>query len=64
MLFSGTVRSNLDPFDKHSDAELWDALAHVALKVRVSHGTPVLGGGSAMATRVFLTRAHEQDWGN
>ncbi|KAG1750701.1 ABC protein [Suillus lakei] len=26
LLFSGTIRSNLDPFSKHSDAELWDAL--------------------------------------
>lgn len=32
MLFSGTVRSNLDPYGRHSDAELWDALGHVALK--------------------------------
>jgi ABC-type multidrug transport system fused ATPase/permease subunit len=23
---SGTLRSNLDPFDLHTDAELWDAL--------------------------------------
>ncbi|KAG1744460.1 ABC protein [Suillus lakei] len=26
LLFSGTIRSNLDPFSQHSDAELWDAL--------------------------------------
>ncbi|RUS23063.1 hypothetical protein BC937DRAFT_92822, partial [Endogone sp. FLAS-F59071] len=26
ILFSGTLRSNLDPFDKHDDAELWTAL--------------------------------------
>ncbi|KAG0700067.1 ABC protein [Suillus ampliporus] len=26
LLFSGTIRSNLDPFAQHSDAELWDAL--------------------------------------
>ena len=32
MLFSGSVRSNLDPYGRHSDAELWDALGHVALK--------------------------------
>lgn len=25
-LFKGTIRTNLDPFDEHSDAELWDAL--------------------------------------
>ena len=32
MLFSGSVRTNLDPYNRHSDAELWDALGHVALK--------------------------------
>ncbi|KAI8894377.1 P-loop containing nucleoside triphosphate hydrolase protein, partial [Globomyces pollinis-pini] len=26
ILFDGTLRSNLDPFNKHSDKELWDAL--------------------------------------
>lgn len=31
LLFSGTVRSNLDPFSQYDDAKLWDALrkAHV-----------------------------------
>jgi ATP-binding cassette subfamily C (CFTR/MRP) protein 1 len=30
-LFSGTVRTNLDPFSEHDDAELWKALrrAHI-----------------------------------
>jgi ABC-type multidrug transport system fused ATPase/permease subunit len=31
VLFSGTVRSNLDPFEQHGDAELRDALARVHL---------------------------------
>ncbi|GAP88211.1 putative multidrug resistance-associated protein 1 [Rosellinia necatrix] len=31
VLFSGTVRSNLDPFDNHTDAELFDSLARVHL---------------------------------
>ena len=26
MLFSGTMRFNLDPFSRHSDSELWRAL--------------------------------------
>ncbi|KAL8326520.1 hypothetical protein RB597_003020 [Gaeumannomyces tritici] len=30
-LFKGTVRSNLDPFDEHSDLELWDALRQADL---------------------------------
>jgi len=31
VLFRGTVRSNLDPFGRHSDAETWDALRRVKL---------------------------------
>ncbi|KAI0383463.1 P-loop containing nucleoside triphosphate hydrolase protein [Hypomontagnella monticulosa] len=31
VLFSGTVRSNLDPFDDHTDAELFDSLHRVHL---------------------------------
>ncbi|CAJ2500027.1 Uu.00g028800.m01.CDS01 [Anthostomella pinea] len=31
VLFSGTVRSNLDPFDNHTDAELFDSLSRVHL---------------------------------
>ena len=37
VLFSGTVRSNLDPYSRYEDHELWDALSHVALKVRAVH---------------------------
>lgn len=29
VLFSGTIRKNLDPFDEHSDHTLWDALEEV-----------------------------------
>jgi len=32
MLFLGTFRDNLDPFRKHQDAELWEALEVVQLK--------------------------------
>ncbi|XP_054162951.1 multidrug resistance-associated protein 1-like [Oppia nitens] len=32
ILFSGTIRSNLDPFDKFSDEELWTVLEHSHLK--------------------------------
>ncbi|KAI6777753.1 ATP-dependent bile acid permease [Emericellopsis cladophorae] len=31
VLFSGTIRSNLDPFNEHADSELFDALARVQL---------------------------------
>ncbi|KAF9182238.1 hypothetical protein BGZ51_004856 [Haplosporangium sp. Z 767] len=31
MLFTGTIRSNLDPFNDHVDSELWEALQRVHL---------------------------------
>lgn len=31
VLFSGTLRSNLDPFDEHSDAALYDAMQRASL---------------------------------
>ena len=35
MLFSGTVRHNLDPFEQHGDAAVWAALEDVQLKAVV-----------------------------
>lgn len=35
VLFSGTVRSNLDPFNTYSDADLWQALERSHLKNKV-----------------------------
>ncbi|XP_044496376.1 ABC transporter C family member 2-like isoform X4 [Mangifera indica] len=32
VLFSGTVRFNLDPFSEHNDADLWEALERAYLK--------------------------------
>jgi ABC-type multidrug transport system fused ATPase/permease subunit len=32
VIFSGTLRLNLDPFETHTDAELWHALEKVHLK--------------------------------
>ncbi|KAG7364336.1 multidrug ABC transporter permease/ATPase [Nitzschia inconspicua] len=31
VLFSGTIRTNLDPFDEHSDADIFDVLMRVGL---------------------------------
>ena len=38
MLFTGSMRDNLDPFHEHSDAAVWAALrrAHLALVVEAS----------------------------
>lgn len=35
VLFSGTVRSNLDPFQNHTDDEIWLALERAHLKEKV-----------------------------
>lgn len=32
VLFSGTLRYNLDPFDEYTDSELWDVLGRVQLQ--------------------------------
>jgi len=49
-LFTGTVRSNLDPFQQYSDAAIWDALQRSYLKAKISEGEggldqPVEEGG-------------------
>lgn len=35
ILFTGSLRMNLDPFDEHDDRELWDALEQASLKSMV-----------------------------
>ena len=44
VLFSGTVRYNLDPFDDFSDSDLWDVLEQVQLKVVVEQLEGQLSG--------------------
>ncbi|KAK4451704.1 P-loop containing nucleoside triphosphate hydrolase protein [Podospora aff. communis PSN243] len=53
VLFSGTVRSNLDPFDNHTDAELREALDRVHLltdSASTSGAATPTGGSSSSAT--------------
>ncbi|KAF9523137.1 ABC transporter [Crepidotus variabilis] len=40
LLFSGTLRTNLDPFGVHDDASLWDALKRVYLVGSTPFDTP------------------------
>ncbi len=44
VLFSGTMRYNLDPFNKFSDNELWDVLEQVQLKGAVEQLEGQLAG--------------------
>ncbi|KAL1513310.1 hypothetical protein ABEB36_002732 [Hypothenemus hampei] len=37
VLFAGSIRQNLDPFDSYKDETLWRALDQVQLKVTVTH---------------------------
>ncbi|KAJ6416511.1 hypothetical protein OIU84_002384 [Salix udensis] len=39
VLFSGTVRFNLDPFSEHNDADLWEALERAHLKDAVRNSS-------------------------
>jgi len=34
-MFSGDIRRNLDPFNQHGDAALWEVLDSVSLKATV-----------------------------
>ncbi|KAJ3042390.1 hypothetical protein HDV00_007346 [Rhizophlyctis rosea] len=53
VLFSGTIRSNMDPFEESTDAEIWDALraARVVESLRRRRGSvPLLGEGGGDGT--------------
>ncbi|XP_031634328.1 multidrug resistance-associated protein 4-like [Contarinia nasturtii] len=53
-LFSGTLRRNLDPFEEHSDDDIWNALENVELKELVLKNNglqmPVLAHGQNFST--------------
>ncbi|KAI8055860.1 hypothetical protein BDF22DRAFT_672557 [Syncephalis plumigaleata] len=59
MLFSGTIRSNLDPFSRHSDHEIWNALRRchlssisdeMARPINISHlDAPVTENGDNLS---------------
>ena len=42
VLFTGTMRDNLDPFEKHTDAEVWAALRRAHLAPVVENSPQVL----------------------
>lgn len=69
MLFSGTIRSNLDPWGQYSDAALWEVLSTVQLKAVVAAAggllAPMHNGGENLSCgqrQLFsLARALLQD---
>ncbi|KAI0484814.1 P-loop containing nucleoside triphosphate hydrolase protein [Xylariaceae sp. FL0804] len=48
-LFSGTIRTNLDPFDEHTDAELWSAIRSSGLQDLCHLSDPVEDGGDNLS---------------
>ncbi|XP_068628985.1 ATP-binding cassette subfamily C member 4-like [Battus philenor] len=50
VLFSASLRYNMDPFDKYTDADIWKALEQVELKqIAPSLSTEVAAGGSNLS---------------
>ena len=43
VVFSGTVRTNLDPFDEHTDAELWEVIREASLETQVQRAGGLQG---------------------
>ncbi|KAH8099948.1 ABC protein [Cristinia sonorae] len=69
LLFSGTVRSNLDPFNSYDDARLWDALRRSYLveptAAKEASNSLDLGSGSTTPTSRFnLDTVIESDGAN
>jgi ABC-type multidrug transport system fused ATPase/permease subunit len=50
VLFSGTIRSNLDPFDHHTDAELRDCLERVHLVTNAASSAAASGSATPIGS--------------
>ncbi|OCH95476.1 P-loop containing nucleoside triphosphate hydrolase protein [Obba rivulosa] len=67
LLFSGTLRSNLDPFGLHDDARLWDALRRAHLVEDYKHESidgGVASGASTPRNRFSLDSSIEDEGAN
>ena len=41
VMFSGTLRSNLDPFEQYTDEEIWESLSRSHLKEDIESSFPL-----------------------
>jgi ABC-type multidrug transport system fused ATPase/permease subunit len=67
LLFSGTLRSNLDPFRVHDDAVLWDALKRSSLVEAIKNGSfdlPQDASGAGTPVNRFTLDSPVEDEGN
>ncbi|KAF9790880.1 P-loop containing nucleoside triphosphate hydrolase protein [Thelephora terrestris] len=65
LLFSGTLRSNLDPFDQFDDAKLWDAFKRSYLVEEIkTQGTVVEGEAEADGPKRFSLDTVIEDEGS
>jgi ATP-binding cassette, subfamily C (CFTR/MRP), member 1 len=60
-LFRGTIRSNLDPFNEHSDLELWSALRKADLIGEVQEATQGLDAHGKNTGRIHLDSTVEEE---
>ena len=63
VLFSGTVRSNLDPFDEHDDSELLSALDHVHWMSRMYSAGTTEGTGENSIRNTLASTTDNSDGG-
>jgi len=56
IIFSGTIRMNLDPFDKYSEAELWKALELAHLKPLIADSKEQLNFVCVCLARAILRK--------
>jgi ABC-type multidrug transport system fused ATPase/permease subunit len=66
VLFSGTIRSNMDPFDQHTDVDIWRCLTtvHMADKVRSCQSSAPIQDSAAATSKLSVGGggpAHD-DW--